>query len=657
MFQGTDLSTHLSLKDDHPWWAWVTLSWMFMPFTIHVAMFCYRLARNKLRGAKASDFCCCKTMSCKPTCRKPGCFKGICVEANFGDVCLHLPFVQTVRNLWNAWKLHKLGFGTEDFDIAHSAEVEAILREVGLAGQYESFFESGPQSVTQCVIFLCTGKISWIQILSVFISIVSLTWGAGRSFFIQREAHMSDPDPPALMVLMRAFFYMLIVVTNNLLLWSFIGGFLGRFTILALLFNFASVYLSLKILGGKNEDDRNIEEEIEINQEIGTHSVEAKVDPKPMAEPEPQYFCLKASICAVWIPSVVGDKDKMYLVSAIVSLISKVLILCLAVGIAFSGNQHLVHKRPFLLWCQRSLSRMSAEESIEICSFRNHSCFEFSSDEDEKTARTTLMTNGSTQNEVRPRVHQKLRQCDPDEEETKFFLLMFCLLFGSTLASLVSSLMLHKIRDYAELYKISKKWLCIKTEPIVHRSLLFSTIERDDSELLSDLLKGDRKKIEEYVNRPNHKGQFALHMSANLGNAKCTLLLMQAGAIWFRRLGKEKLALENLVTNLQSEENIRVINSIARILIKEAQTAYNQTYTLEQLTARNSDGKAIASVLEKDLFKKLSRWDTTKEGYETIGFKMLVAEFLREEDFPKLGKAIRMEIRMEGVGVKNREFL
>ena len=79
---------------------------MFMPFTIHVAMFCYRLIWNKTT----------------------------CAGAGFAEACLHIPFVQTVRNLYNAWKLYKLGFGTNNFNPVNSAEVEDILKEVGLAG-------------------------------------------------------------------------------------------------------------------------------------------------------------------------------------------------------------------------------------------------------------------------------------------------------------------------------------------------------------------------------------------------------------------------------------------------------------------------------------------------------------------------------------------
>ena len=258
--------------------------WMFLPFTIHIGIFFYKLIKSALTSGCRYAFS----------------------EASFGQVLLHLPFVQTVRNVYNAWKLYKLGFGFKVLNPRKSAEVEAILREVGLSGQYESFFESGPQAITQCVIVLSTGRISTIQMISITISVISLTWGAGRSFFIQRQVHLADPDPPAVMVLARVFFYKLTVTVNCLLLWTFIGGLLGRFTVVALLLNFVTVYVSVKLLPGTSEQD--------------------------------SYFCLKSSICAVWVPSVCGDKEKMYIVSAVVSLLCKVVLLCLAVGVAFSGG-------------------------------------------------------------------------------------------------------------------------------------------------------------------------------------------------------------------------------------------------------------------------------------------------------------------------------
>ena len=111
---------------------------------------------------------------------------------------------------------------------------------------------------------------------------------------------------------------------------------------LALILNFVAVYFSLKLLGkdqkqGASEKDKTSAELGE--REEGESTSDLRQDDKE--SDESQYFCLKAAICAVWIPSVVGNKDKMYLMSAVVSLISKVALLCLAVGIAFSGSSKL----------------------------------------------------------------------------------------------------------------------------------------------------------------------------------------------------------------------------------------------------------------------------------------------------------------------------
>ena len=269
-------------------WSWVTLSWMFTSFVIHLGIFCFRWIKKKLGGKTA----CPEPESSKVT-RDKGTsiliwfekiFCQVFIEENFTEVCYHVPFVQTGRNLYHAWRLYKLGYGRPDFDVSKSSEVEAILREVGLAGQYECFFESGPQSITQCVIILSTGRITTMQMVSLTISVFSLTWGAGRSFFIQREDHMADPDHQAVMVLARAFFYMFTVTLNSLLLWTFVVGTLGRYTVVAVVLSFSTVYTSVRCLGRREDEEEEKE------------------------EGEPNYFCLKAAICAVWVPSVQSFK-------------------------------------------------------------------------------------------------------------------------------------------------------------------------------------------------------------------------------------------------------------------------------------------------------------------------------------------------------------
>ena len=86
---------------------------------------------------------------------------------------------------------------------------------------------SGPQSVQQMVIGLCTGHFPWEIQVSTLISLLSLSWGASRAFFVERIPDEADPDPAVLMVLMRIFPLMLIVVTNSMLTWIAIGGLIG----------------------------------------------------------------------------------------------------------------------------------------------------------------------------------------------------------------------------------------------------------------------------------------------------------------------------------------------------------------------------------------------------------------------------------------------
>ena len=330
---------------------------------------------------------------------------------------------------------------------------------------------------------------------------------------------------------------------------------------------------------------------------------QTKVNPRE-EKSEPQYFCLKAAICGVWVPSVVGDRKKMFIVSASVGLVSKVLLVGLAVGIGLSGDQHLVHRDPFLIWCQQ-LEAIQArvtttEKNLEMCSFKTSSLsrfFEFGSTDktlnedteenakwaNNETAINELQNEGNTskgreipteeiessgnkiinngnftdeetphstdehisfpessanQNESKSQAHliQRIRICGSYEEEHVISLIVSALLLLSTLASFVSSWMLFKISDYEHLYKISKTWLWVfKTEPVIHRSLLFSTVT--DIALEKLLQRGEMQK---YVNRPNYQGQFALHLAAERKDAKCTLLLMEAGGKAARERGRPR---------------------------------------------------------------------------------------------------------------------
>jgi hypothetical protein len=113
---GTDFSTFLALVYLHPWWAGLTLAWMFVPFFIKLGIFLYdSLRKNNGTWDK------------------------------FKDVMLHFPFIRPLYNLSLLIALDDIGYGSTNFNTKYSANVESIQKEVGLASLYECFFEAGPQ--------------------------------------------------------------------------------------------------------------------------------------------------------------------------------------------------------------------------------------------------------------------------------------------------------------------------------------------------------------------------------------------------------------------------------------------------------------------------------------------------------------------------------
>merc|ERR1712141_17661 len=63
-------------------------------------------------------------------------------------------------------------------------------------------------------------------------------------------------------------------------------------------------------------------------------------------------FLLKSALTSLWLPSIVGDRRNMLLVSTISTLVSKIAILALALVLAFFGLQTKVFEHPFVLWCE-----------------------------------------------------------------------------------------------------------------------------------------------------------------------------------------------------------------------------------------------------------------------------------------------------------------
>ena len=71
------------------------------------------------------------------------------------------------------------------------------------------------KSMSQVAIVLSTGKLNGTQIFSLITSVISLSWGAARSFLILRPADKADPDPELMTVSLRIWPYVLDLVCSR----------------------------------------------------------------------------------------------------------------------------------------------------------------------------------------------------------------------------------------------------------------------------------------------------------------------------------------------------------------------------------------------------------------------------------------------------------
>ena len=88
-------------------------------------------------------------------------------------------------------------------------------------------------------------------------------------------------------------------------------------------------------------------------------------------EEENRGFIYLASIASLWVPSVVGHQpQRIFLVSGLASLLTKVVILAVVVALAGSGHLAKFHPRPFLLFCYRENSVLiEAAGDVQTCKF------------------------------------------------------------------------------------------------------------------------------------------------------------------------------------------------------------------------------------------------------------------------------------------------
>ena len=159
---------------------------------------------------------------------------------------------------------------------------------------------------------------------------------------------MSDPDPKTATVILHIWPWMFLLTLANLAFLVCIAGLLGPWIFLALPLCFVIEGLALWIFCRFRNRDCD----------LGT------------TEEETRSFILLAAISSIWLPNVVGHQpQRIFLVSGLVSLVTKVLLLAFAVALASSEDaQALVYKKPFLLYCFKNNSANLNQPNVVKCS-------------------------------------------------------------------------------------------------------------------------------------------------------------------------------------------------------------------------------------------------------------------------------------------------
>ena len=150
---------------------------------------------------------------------------------------------------------------------------------------------------------------------------------------------------------------MILVTLANLVFLVFVAGLTGPYIFLALLLCYVLNYAALRVF---------------CKVEIRTGDPE---DLNDALKKENQSFIAMAALSSLWLPSVVGrQSQRIFLVSSITSLATKVLLLGVAVALAESGLQSYVHPRPFLLFCFPNGSPVLNQTGVRSCKFSEDTC-------------------------------------------------------------------------------------------------------------------------------------------------------------------------------------------------------------------------------------------------------------------------------------------
>ena len=201
---------------------------------------------------------------------------------------------------------------------------------------------------------------------------------SSRSYLILRPKDKSDPDPKLATVLLHIWPLMILVTVANLVLLVCTAGLIGAYIFPALLLCGGINYRTLLFFCGALKGKEELKDNAEQNPEDGSNDDQNEHQGNSIDTKNKSFIAL-AALSSIWLPSVVGyQSQRIFLVSGVTSLTTKVLLLAAAVAFSASGLQPQIYSRPFLLFCfdenSTRLNEPDVWKTVTPCSIRKGNC-------------------------------------------------------------------------------------------------------------------------------------------------------------------------------------------------------------------------------------------------------------------------------------------
>ena len=232
----TDILTFFEFIDDgNNKWAKANLGFIFLP---SVLRFFTSMFQEISRKPKQDDVEIASTNIRATEKEKSICMRVLTIPL---EMIKALPGLQTLFAIKRFFTLRDQLVHTSD-----PAKLEETFKESAQLKVYEAFAEAGPTQVLNMYIFLLTGNISELQILSMVFSTLSLSMSGTANFFLFRNKQEEDAKPSFPFVVLT-FIPMLLNTIASALLWSILASFSSGLIYLSIGLVFAVTFVSLKI--------------------------------------------------------------------------------------------------------------------------------------------------------------------------------------------------------------------------------------------------------------------------------------------------------------------------------------------------------------------------------------------------------------------------